>query len=80
MESKRRTFEQIIRMPIGRNRHLVLSKSPNGDYSLAQQLEVLDTDSHEPFQVFLKNALIMEEGSVVEFSEKLYEFVEKNLK
>jgi hypothetical protein len=63
-------FEQLIRMEIGTDRYMVLSRSITGRYSLAQQIRVTG-ENKEDIYLFIKNAFSLDEEKLRDFSEKL---------
>lgn len=57
MEKKKVTYNEIARVAIKSNRDLVLSKTNDGRFVLAQQLGLSDNESGNKINFFLKGAI-----------------------
>lgn len=53
-------FEELCRAKVSKIRNIVISKTSNGAFYIAQQLNVLDEDTGKNINVFLKGALKLE--------------------
>lgn len=53
-------FEELCRAKVSKIRNIVISKTSNGAFYVAQQLNVLDEDTGKNINVFLKGALKLE--------------------
>lgn len=53
-------FVELCRAKVSKIRNIVISKTPNGAFYIAQQLNVLDEDTGKNINVFLKGALKLE--------------------
>ena len=53
-------FEELCRAKVSKIRNIVISKTSNGAFYIAQQLNVLDEDTGKNINVFLKGALKIE--------------------
>lgn len=53
-------FEELCRAKVSKIRNIVISKTSNGAFYVAQQLNVMDEDTGKNINVFLKGALKLE--------------------
>lgn len=53
-------FKELCRAKVSKIRNIVISKTSNGAFYIAQQLNVLDEDTGKNINVFLKGALKLE--------------------
>lgn len=53
-------FEELCRAKVSKIRNIVISKTSNGAFYIAQQLNVLDEDTGKNINVFLRGALKLE--------------------
>lgn len=82
-------FEELCRAKVSKIRNIVISKTSNGAFYIAQQLNVLDEDTGKNINVFLKGALKLESidamyalrdsiNLAIEKAEKENEYVDEN--
>lgn len=68
-------FQMIFRMQLSPERFLVLSKSITGNYSLAQQIKIKDSQTGKDIYLFIKNAVIIDEEKLKELANNLTKYV-----
>lgn len=71
-------FYELAKTKISENKNVVISVDREGKISIAQQLVVNDNGKEQ--NIFLKNAIVMDAASFMNFKDSMNEAVEKFLK